>query len=82
LADCAATRIANLVKGFDVEKSIKDALDAVDDIEDISGALISRDNKIGQVGTLPKIFKIEGDKKLILKNKIGDLFPGKYEIFK
>jgi ApbE superfamily uncharacterized protein (UPF0280 family) len=82
LADCAATRIANLVKGSDIEKSIKNALDAAEDIEGIYGAFISRDNKIGQVGTLPKVFKIEGDKKQIIKNKLGDLFPGKYEIFK
>jgi ApbE superfamily uncharacterized protein (UPF0280 family) len=82
LADCAATRIANLVKGFDVEKSIKSALDATEDIEGVLGAFISRDNKIGQVGKLPKIFKIEGDKNKILKDKIDNLFPGRYEVFK
>ena len=82
LADCAATRIANLVKGFDVEKSIKNALDATEDIEGVYGAFISRDNKIGQVGKLPKMFKIEGNKENILKDKIDNLFPGKYEIFK
>ncbi len=82
LADGAATRIANLVKGADVEKSIKNALDAVEDIEGVFGAFISRDNKIGQVGKLPKIFKIEGDKNIVLKNKFEGLFPGKYEVFK
>lgn len=82
LADGAATRIANLVKGVDVEKSIKNALDAAEDIEGVFGAFISRDNKIGQVGILPKIFKIEGDKKIVLKNKFEGLFPGKYEVFK
>jgi len=82
LADGAATRIANLVKGADVEKSIKKALDAAEDIEGVFGVFISRDNKIGQVGKLPKIFKIEGDKKIVLKNKFEGLFPGKYEVFK
>ena len=82
LADGAATRIANLVKGFDVEKSIKNALDATEDIAGVYGAFISRDNKIGQVGKLPKMFKIEGNKNTILKDKIDHLFPGKYEIFK
>ena len=82
LADGAATRIANLVKGTDVEKSIKNALDAAEDIEGVFGTLISRDNKIGQVGKLPKIFKIEGDKKIVLKNKFEGQFPGKYEVFK
>ncbi|GAG75479.1 unnamed protein product, partial [marine sediment metagenome] len=73
LADGAATRIANLVKGADVEKSIKKALDAAEDIEGVFGVFISRDNKIGQVGKLPKIFKIEGDKKIVLKNKFEGL---------
>ncbi|MHA1460493.1 MAG: UPF0280 family protein [Promethearchaeota archaeon] len=82
LADGAATRIANLVKGFDIEKSIKNALDAAEDIEGVYGALISRDNKIGQVGKLPKMFKIEGNKNTLLKDKIDHLFPGKYEVFK
>jgi len=82
LADCAATRIANLVKGFDIEKSIKDALDAAEDINGVSGVFISRGNKIGQVGKLPKIFKIEGNKRNLLKDKIDNLFPGRYEIFK
>jgi ApbE superfamily uncharacterized protein (UPF0280 family) len=82
LADGAATRIANLVKGADVEKSIKNALDAAEDIEGVFGVFISRDNKIGQVGKLPKIFKIEGDKNIVLKNKFEGLFPEKYEIFK
>jgi len=82
IADGAATRITNLVKGADVEKSIKSALDAAEDIEGVFGVFISRDNKIGQVGKLPKIFKIEGDKKIVLKNKFEGLFPEKYEIFK
>jgi len=82
LADGAATRIANLVKGADVEKSIKNALDAAEDIEGVFGVFISRDNKIGQVGKLPKIFKIEGDKNIVLNNKFEGLFPGKYEVFK
>jgi len=82
LADGAATRIANLVKGADVEKSIKNALDAAEDIEGVFGTFISRDNKIGQVGKLPKIFKIEGDKKIVLKKKFEGLFPGKYDVFK
>ena len=82
LADAAATRIANLVKGVDVEKSIKNALDAVEDIEGVYGAFISRENKVGQVGKLPKFFKIEGNKNLVLKDKFEGIFPGKYDILK
>ena len=81
IADGAATAIANLVKGPDIEKSIKRGLDGVDDIEGIRGAFVSRENKVGQVGKLPQIFKIEGEKKSILKDKLGDIFPDDYEIF-
>ena len=82
IADGAATRIANLVKGEDIEKSIKIALDAAEDIQGVISAFICRENKVGQVGRLPKIFKIEGDKGIVLKNKFEGLFPGKYEVFK
>ena len=82
IADGAATAIANLVKGPDIEISIKNGLDAVEDIEGIRGAFISRGNKVGQVGKLPRIFKIEGDKNRILEDKLGNMFPGDFEIFK
>ena len=81
LADAAATRIANLVKGVDVEKSIKNALDATEDIDGVYGALISRENKVGQVGKLPKFFKVEGDKTQILHEKLDTAFLGEYEVF-
>ncbi|MFX1338413.1 MAG: UPF0280 family protein [Promethearchaeota archaeon] len=82
LGDAAATKIANLVKGPDIEKSIKRGLDAVDEIEGVFGAFISRGNKIGKVGKIPKLIKIEGGKERILKGKIEAAFPGDYEIFK
>ena len=82
LADAAATRVANLVKGVDIEKSIKNALDAAEDIEGVYGAFISRENKVGQVGKLPKFFKIEGDKNLVLKDKFEGIYPEGYEVLK
>ncbi|MFX1260325.1 MAG: UPF0280 family protein, partial [Promethearchaeota archaeon] len=82
LADAAATKIGNLVKGNDVEASIKKGLDFIDDIYGISGALISRENKVGYTGRLPKIIKIEGNKKEILKEKFDNIFPDNYKIFK
>ena len=80
-ADAAATKIANLVKGNDIEKSIKKALDAVDDYTGIRAALICRENKVGQVGKLPQLFKTEGEKTAIFKDKLESTFPGDYEIF-
>jgi ApbE superfamily uncharacterized protein (UPF0280 family) len=67
LADAAATKIGNIVKGKDVEKSINIGLDAIDEISGVLGAFISRENKVGKTGKLPKIIKIEGDKYQILK---------------
>ena len=81
LADAAATRIANIVKGNDIEKSIKKGLDAVEDIHDLIGCFISRKDKVGQVGKIPKMIRIEGDKEEILKEK-SNMFLGDYEIFR
>ncbi len=82
LADAAATRIANLVKGIDIEKSIKKGLDAVDDIDGVMGVFISREDKVGQTGKIPQLIKIKGNKSQILKDKIDDYFPGEYELFR
>ncbi len=82
LADGAATAIANIVKGEDIEKSIKKGLDAVDDIEGIKGAFISRKNNVGQVGKILKMVKIIGNKKQLINEKIENIFPGDFKIFK
>jgi ApbE superfamily uncharacterized protein (UPF0280 family) len=67
LADAAATRICNLVKGSDVEKSINAGLDTVDELVGVFGAFISREDKVGITGKLPKLIKIEGDKYNVLE---------------
>lgn len=82
LADAAATKIGNLVKGKDVEKSINIGLDAIDDIDGVIGAFISRENKVGKTGKLPKLIKIEGSKYHILKRTKDISFVGVNEIFK
>ena len=82
LADAVATKIGNLVKGKDVEKSIKTGLDVIDDIDGVIGAFISRENKVGQTGKLPQLIKIEGDKYQILKRTKELLFLDDFKIFK
>jgi ApbE superfamily uncharacterized protein (UPF0280 family) len=82
LADAAATKIANLVRGKDIEKSIKKGLDAIDNIDGILGAFVSRENKVGQVGKLPQLIKIVGNKYQILKKTKDLIFPGDFEIFR
>lgn len=80
--DTAATKIANLVKGDDIEKSIKAALDAADDIPEIRGAFINRGNKIGSTGKIPKMIKIEGNKQNLISRKVEDIAPSDFETFK
>jgi ApbE superfamily uncharacterized protein (UPF0280 family) len=82
LADAAATKIGNLVKGSDIEKSIKSGLDKVDDIDGIAGVFISRENKVGYTGELPQLIKIEGNKYQILKKTKDLSIIGDFEIFK
>ncbi len=82
IGDAAATKVGNLVKGNDIEQSIKRALDFVDDSDFIDGAFISREDKIGQTGKIPKMFKIQGDHSQIIKEKIEGIYPDNYKIFK
>ncbi|MFX1303219.1 MAG: UPF0280 family protein [Promethearchaeota archaeon] len=82
LADAAATKVGNYVKGTDIEKSIKAGLDVIDEIDGIIGAFISRENKVGQTGKLPQLIKIEGEKYQIMKRTKQFLFPDDFEIFK
>ena len=82
LADAAATKVGNAVKGKDVEKSIKKGLDIIDQLEGVTGAFISRGNKVGQIGKLPQLIKIVGAKNQILKNKLEDHVVGDFEIYK
>ncbi len=82
LADAAATKIANLVKGPDIEKSIKRGLDALEEIEGVRGAFINRENKVGQVGKIPKFIRITGEKNKILKEKLNDVILDDFELFK
>lgn len=82
LADAAATKICNLVKGPDIEKSIKKALDSVDDLEGVNGAFISRENKVGQIGKLPKFIRIDSINLDTYQGKIKELIPPDFDLLK
>jgi ApbE superfamily uncharacterized protein (UPF0280 family) len=82
IADGAATKIGNLVKGDDIEQSIQKALDKVDNIEGVLGAFICRNDKIGYSGHIPKMFHITGEKDTILKNKFVHSDSEEFEIIK
>jgi ApbE superfamily uncharacterized protein (UPF0280 family) len=82
IADGAATQVGNLVKGEDIDQSIRIALEKIDHIEGVEGALICREDKIGYAGKLPKMFHITGEKDLILQNKFAPSDPEEFEIIK
>jgi ApbE superfamily uncharacterized protein (UPF0280 family) len=82
IADGAATQIGNLVKGEDVDQSIRKALDKIDYIDGVEGALICREDKIGYAGKLPKMFHITGEKDKILQNKFISSDSEEFEIIK
>jgi len=82
IADGAATKIGNLVKGDGVEKSIRDALDYIHTIEGVKGALICRDNKVGYSGKIPKMFQITGEKDKILEKKFVNSDSNEFELIK
>lgn len=81
IADSAATRIANEVKGDDIEKSIKNGLDVTDDLLKVFGCFISREDKIGYTGKLPQFIKIEGTQNQLVKDKLKNIFKDDFEVF-
>ena len=82
IADGAATKIGNLVKGEDIDQSIRNALEKIDHIKGVEGALICRENKIGYAGKLPRMFNITGEKDLILQNKFVTSDSEEFEVIK
>lgn len=59
MGDAAATAVANVVKGDDIELSIQKGLEVAETIEGVRGAYILRDDKAGTVGKLPQFIKIK-----------------------
>lgn len=59
VADAVATEVGNKVKGDEVESSVKRGLDRADDIPEIKGCLIIREDHVGTVGELPEILSLK-----------------------
>jgi ApbE superfamily uncharacterized protein (UPF0280 family) len=69
LADAAATRICNEVKGEDPDKVILSAIEVADQISEIEGLIISYEGKVGTRGKIPELVKIKGNEAEFLQNK-------------
>lgn len=75
LADAAAKKICNSVKGTSIEESIENGLKVAKSLKFIRGAIIIRGNYIGTVGKLPKFITIKGSLKDIFKSSLYEVFP-------
>lgn len=69
LADAAATKICNAVKGEDHEKSILKGLDLADKIDGLYGVFITRGKFIGKKGKIPDLVTIQDGEQFILHEK-------------
>lgn len=75
LADAAATRVCNAVKG-EAESAVQRGLDEADKIDNIYGVLIVKDKYVGIKGRLPKIVKIknqQASRQIYFKQLIDDV---------
>lgn len=59
IADAAATKICNCVKGETYKDSINNGIEAAKSISAIKGLLIVRKNLIGRYGNLPELVRIQ-----------------------
>jgi len=66
LADAAATRVCNAVRGEDVRESVEEGLRTAEKIPDVRGAIVVRSSHVGVVGRLPRIVALQGN--------IGEIF--------
>ncbi len=64
IADAVATAVGNEVEGNDVESSVKKGLDRADDITEIGGCLIVREEYVGTAGDLPELALLEKEEKV------------------
>jgi len=67
LADAAATRVCNAVKGKDVRASVEEGLRTAEKIPGVRGAIVARSSHVGVVGTLPRIVALQGNLEEIFK---------------
>jgi ApbE superfamily uncharacterized protein (UPF0280 family) len=81
-ADAAATRVANEVKGSDIEGSIGKALEIADSLDKIRGTFITRGKYVGKSGTIPEIISISDDfEKGFLKSKLDGIIGDDFKLF-
>jgi hypothetical protein len=82
IGDAAATRVANGVKGPDIEGSVGKGLEIADSLEKVSGAFITRDKFVGKSGQIPELISIEsGFEDKFIKSKLDDILPDEFRIF-
>ena len=58
LADAAATAVANLIKGDDIQKVIRQGLDKALKIDGVNGVFILYRDVVGKAGQIPELIKV------------------------
>ncbi len=58
VADAAATAVANLIKGDDVQGVIRQAIDKALSIDGVKGAFILYRGVVGKAGQIPELIKV------------------------
>jgi len=67
LADAAATRVCNAVRGKDVRASVEEGLRTAVKVPGVRGAIVVRSSHVGVVGALPRIVALQGNLEEIFK---------------
>ena len=58
LADAAATAVANIIKGNEIQKTIKKGINRALSVSGVNGVFILYQEKVGKGGKIPEIIKI------------------------
>jgi hypothetical protein len=70
LADAAATRICNEVKGQNPNQAIQNGIEAFREIPDLYGVFIVKGDLTARYGELPEIIRIKDEQDLLLHTKL------------
>jgi ApbE superfamily uncharacterized protein (UPF0280 family) len=70
LADAAATRICNEVKGKNPNQAIQNGIDVFREIPDLYGVFIMKDDLTARYGELPEIIRIKDEQDTLFQTKL------------
>ena len=82
IGDAAATRVANEVKGDDVEGSVGKGLEIADSLDKVRGVFITRGEYVGKSGNIPELVSVEKEfENNYVKSKFNGDLSGDLKFF-